>query len=318
VSGETVQAAYGVREQVGMTMIDHPHIAPLAAYALEQPGWYWYAIADSAQNAALPEAIAQGAAQVRCLLGATQGSPLAKQSPHLVRLGPPDAGNAAWQWIARMAPRQPSVSIVASALPFDALFEQLKQFTEIRLPDNYDMFFGFWDPAILGTLIGQSDDATLHVRGPVLDTDQRAMLFGGLTGWWYWDRDGYLHTVDVGDAPPICLSAPLALTQVQVDDLVEAAVPDHVLYYVDLNQAHLLSDLPESGRYAYVEQALEGARGIGLISMMDLVNYVCMTLIFGERWYRDREIADLLLKVKTKQLEFSEMITLLPTSTNQE
>lgn len=295
-------------------MADHPHIAALATLAFGDPGWHWYAIADSAQNAALPGAIAEHGADVRCLLGATQGSPLAEKSPHLVRLPPPGAGSAAWQWIAKVAPYQPSVSIVASVLPFDALFAQLRQFTEIRLSDDYDMFFGFWDPAILGTLIGQPDDTTLHVKGPVFDADQRALLFGGLAGWWYWDRDGHLHAVDVGDSPPVRLPAPIVLTQPQVDQLVEAGVPDHVLYFIDLNQPFLLNDIAPRDRYAYVKQALTGARAIGLVSMRDLVNYVCMTLIYGERWYVDPQIADLLARVERGDIRFDDVIPLLPSS----
>lgn len=313
--GQARHAARRLHQQVGVTMSDHPHLDALIAVAAQHPRWHWYAIADSAQDKSLPGAIAPSGASVRCLLGATQGSPLAEQSPHLVRLDPPSHGSAAWQWIARTAPRKPCLTVLASTLPFDALFAQLKQFTEIRLPDDYDMFFGFWDPAILGTLIGQPDDQTLHVKGPVFDAAQRRMLFGGLEGWWYWDRDGQRHAVDVGaDAPPVRLAAPLMLSQAQVDDLVEAGVPDHVLYFVDLNQPHLLRDIPERQRYAYVEQAVNGARAVGLTGMRDMVNYVCMTLIYKERWYRDKDIAQLLVRVKNGELEFSDALKLLPPS----
>jgi hypothetical protein len=301
-----------------MTMAAHPHVAALAALAAQHPNWRWYAIADSAQDTRLPGTIEAPGAEVRCLLGATQGSPLAAQSPHLVSLAQPDQGGAAWQWIARWlgrpAPLEPSLTVVASALPFDALFDQLKQFTEVLLPDDYDMFFGFWDPAILGTLVGQPDDATLHVKGPVLDADQRALLFGGLAGWWYWDRDGHQHVVDVGAAPPVRLPAPLRLAQSQVDELVEAGVPDHVLYFVDLNQPDLLRDVPEALRYAYVKQALVGARGIGLVGMRDLVNYVCMTLSYRERWYSDTRITELMAGVKHGDMKFDDAIKLLPSS----
>ena len=203
--------------------------------------------------------------------------------------------------------------VLASTLRFDALFAQIKQFAEIRLPDDYDMFFGFWDPAILRTLVGQPDDQTLHVKGPVFDAAQRRMLFGGLEGWWYWDRDGRLHAVDLGtDAPPVRLLAPLMLSQAQVGDLVEAGVPDHVLYFIDLNLPHLLRDIPASEHYEYVRRALSGARAIGLRGMRDLVNYVCMTLIFGSQWSSDERISTVLSRVKSGELDFSDAIDLLP------
>ena len=128
-----------------------------------------------------------------------------------------------------MAKRQPCVTVAASRLPFDVLFEHLKQFAEIRLHDGTEMFFAFWDPAMLGTLIGQNDDASLHVPGPVLDNEQRTMPFGGLAGWWYWDRNGALHSVEIdGEASTVRLTEPLMLGQGQVVDLVEASLPGRI------------------------------------------------------------------------------------------
>lgn len=283
----------------------------LAALAREHPQWRWYALADSAQNLALPAAL--GGTELRCLLGATQDSPLAQKSPHLVAMPSPVQGGAGWEWIARMAPRQPSVTLLASRLPFEALFGQLQQWTEIRLPDDTGMFFAFWDPAILGTLVGQADDATLHVPGPVLDEGQRAMLYSGLSGWWYWDRSGALHALDTGaETPPLRLSEPLQLTQPQVDQLVEASVPDHVLYFVDLNQPQLLTDIAPRERYGYVERALRGARAVGLETMSDMVNYVCAALIYGVRWQQDPQIAGLLARVRQGELRFSAALELMP------
>lgn len=289
------------------------HIETLAAAAKQHPQWHWYAIADSAQSKALPGALTGTGGQARSLLGATQGSPLAEKSPHLVAMSSPVRGGAGWEWIARMGARQPCVTVVASQLPFDALFEQLKQFAEIRLPDDTEMFFAFWDPAILGTLIGQPDDATLHIKGPVFDNEQRAMLYGGLKGWWYWDRVGAMHTLAINaETPTVRLAKPLKLTQHQVDELVEASVPDHVLYYVDLNQPHLLTDIPSRERYGYVERALRGAREIGLETMKDMVNYVCASLIYGLRWQQDKAIGDLLARVKSGEIKFSAAMKLFP------
>jgi hypothetical protein len=63
-----------------------------------------------------------------------------------------------------------------------------------------------------------------------------------------------------------------------------------------------------------VKKALAGARAIGLIEMRDLVNYVCMTLIYEERWYSDPRITVRMTRVKRGDLEFDEAIKLLPPS----
>ena len=294
-------------------MEKYQHIDALVKVASNHPQWNWYAIADSAQNSDLPGALTAAGGEVKCLLGATQGSPLAENSPHLVALPSPARGGGPWEWIARMGVRKPCVTVVASQLGFDTLFAQLKQFTEIRLPDDTEMFFAFWDPAILGTLIGQKDDSTLFVKGPVLDDEQRALLYGGVSGWWYWDRASAMHTVSIEvEMPTVRLSKPLKLRQHQVDELVEASMPDHVLYYVDLNQPHLLRDIPPEARYGYVMRALSGAREIGLETMKDLVNYVSVSLIYGTRWNQDSVIAGVLARVKARQIRFSEAMELLP------
>lgn len=272
----------------------------------------WYAIADAAQERNLPGAIAHEGVS-RCLLGATDGSPLAAQSPHLVSLPAPHSSLRAWQWIEVHAPRSPCVTVLASQLAFDDLFAHLQQFTEALLPDGDDMFFAFWDPAILGTLVGQVDDQTLHVPGPVLSAAQRDALTRGVAEWWYWDRDGLLHHIrplhDPADEP---VDLPIALTQQQVDQLVEASVPDHVLHYLELNQPHLLNGLPRIERYGVMRSHLLHARDVGLTGMRDLVNFACAGLIYGSSLRSDPDIAALLQRVRKGELSFDDALDQFP------
>jgi hypothetical protein len=266
----------------------------------------WYALADSAQHAALPAALATPGMQVRCLFNAEQGTPLAAKAPHLVELTPPQSGGAPWEWIRVHAHQAPCVTVLASTLPFDALFGALQGCAEIVLPDGTGMFFAFWDPAILGTLVGQPDDLTLHVPGPVLTPAQRHALTGAVQAWWYWDRDGIVHRVHSVPVPVPGPAAevPFALTQDQVDALVEASMPDHVLYFVDLNQQHLLMPFAPREQYAVVRDAYRQARAVGLVNMQDLVNFACVKLIYGERFDTDPVIIALLERVKNGEIAF--------------
>jgi Domain of unknown function (DUF4123) len=281
--------------------------------AVKNQTWNWYAIADSAQHKALPKALlADDNSLCRCLLDAAQGSPLAAQAPHLVQLHSPAIDDSAWKWIARNAPALPCATVIASPLPFDKVFNQLKPFNEVLLPGGDDMFFAFWDPAILATLMGQVDDATLYVKGPVLSVLQRAHLTDGLTGWWYWDRDGALHSIAMGSETTEKLDLPLQLTQQQVDDLVEASVPDHVLHYVELNQAQLISDIEPTQRYGFVRQSLTKAQSINLEAMKDLVNYVCAVLIYKERLQLDDNIRTLLESVSRGEMSLTHALEKMP------
>jgi hypothetical protein len=277
----------------------------------EHGGLKWYAIADSAQNAALPTALKVETRRIHCLLGAVPDSPVAKHAPHLVELHSPLTISDAWRWIFRNARLKPCISVIATEHDFDALFAKLALWTEVRLPDDDSMYFAFWDPAILGTLIGQDDDLTLHVKGPVLNSQQRGLLIGGVTGWWYWDRDGKMHAIAMDDFTNTSIE-PVTLVQQQVDDLVEASVPDHVLYYLELNQPLLIAKVPSSQRYKVVRAALTEARGMGLIAMSDLVNSVCIELIYGDRMRTDPVILNLLGEVKHGSVTFREAMSRFP------
>lgn len=290
----------------------NPNIATFKTVARENSSLRWYAIADSGQHGGLPAAVVQQGYAVRCLLGASQGSPLANDSPHLVELCRPTESSRTWNWISLHAKSKPCLTIIAAQMSFDELFVQLAECTEVVLPEHFEMFLGFWDPAILGTLMGQRDDLTLHVPGPVLTSCQRLKLTGGLHSWWYWDRMGGMHSlaIDPRQGPPP--KAPLNLTQTQVDDLVEASVPDHVLYYVELNQPLLIAEIPTSQRYVVVRDALVEARDVGLDVMQDMVNFVCVKLIYGERMLTDKVILNILDRMRQGQLTFPQALDALP------
>lgn len=271
----------------------------------------WYAIADSAQHSALPKAITHESRNARCLLGAPQGSPLAQQSPHLVELCSPLEASNSWSWICLYAKSKPCVSIIATRRSFEEVFSQLSDCVEVVLPDGDAMYFAFWDPAILGTLMGQADDESLHVKGPVLSWEQRVKFINEMKGWWYWDRTGEIHSITLFETICHINSSPIVLSRDQVDNLIEASVPDHVLYYIKLNQPHLLNDVAPGEGYFLVSHALARARGIGLAGMRDLVNYVCVELIYKERMH-DEAIKRVFDEVRLRRIDFDAALDQLP------
>lgn len=288
-----------------------PRLQPFLDARARDTSLRWYAIADSAQAPGLPGVIQEPGRDLRCLFDAEQGTPLAEKAPHLVELAPPDAASPAWAWILTHAPRSPCATILATPIAFDPLFAMLQAATEVLLPDGEAMFFAYWDPSILGTLVGQPDDASLHVPGPVLDTRQREAMTCGLAGWWYWDRYGQQHAVatsyECADPAPL----PLQLSQTQVDDLVEASMPDHLLYYVDLNQRHLLERI-EGDPYRYVRAAYLQARALGLEGMQDLVNFICVKIVYGARFDLDPAIGAVLKRVQEGRISFTDAVAELP------
>lgn len=277
----------------------------------------WYAIADAAQHKALPGTLVQNSHfKHRCLFDTAQDSPIAAHSPHLVALPAPamhnEAPHPAWKWIERYAPDIPCITVLASPLDFEDLHRHLRQWTEVLLPDGEEMFFAFWDPMILGTLMGQADDRTLYVAGPALDETQRAGLTAGIQSWWYWDRDGQIRALRIDMKEALPTTTPLQLTYQQMDMLVEASVPDHVQHYVELNQAYLLSNMDARQRYSIVREHLMQARTLGLTSMGDMVNYVCAALIYGPAMRQDPQITDLLEQVRAHRLTLDQALEAMP------
>ena len=279
-----------------------------AALARRAPELHWYAIADSAMQRDLPDAIStQGMSH--CLFDAPEGAPVAKLAPHLVRLASPLSPDAAWRYIERYAASTQALTVLATAMEFDQLLTQLSACLEIMLPDGTEMFLAYWDPAILGALLG---DAGAPSKLGVLRKEQAAKLAAGIEGWWYWNRLGELRLAPQVEAGTEPAAGMLRLTQPQVDALVDVSVPDLVLYHVELNQPHLIEDFSAPQKFMYASEAVEEAWALGLTTQWELVCYTCMKLIYKERWHADEAILKLLDQVKRKDMRFKEAVELLP------
>ncbi|MFC5479898.1 DUF4123 domain-containing protein [Massilia suwonensis] len=280
--------------------------------ASQVSSYKWYVIADSAQECTLPNALVQPGNNARSLFEAAPGTKLAEHTPHLVEMCSPMEYSKTWQWISLNAKRKPSVIVVASLLSFEEIFERLAIVKNVILPDGSDMFLSYWDPAILGTLVGNSDDLTLHVKGPVLNKTQRATLIFNSSVWWYWNRAGELQMIASEDSYSPSFICPFILDQQQVDDLVEASVPDHILCHIELKNFHIIEKVRCDQRYSLVRKALGDARSIGLGSMRDILNYCCIALIYRERMREDPEIRYLINSVKQGRITFYEAMQDFP------
>jgi hypothetical protein len=183
----------------------------------------------------------------------------------------------------------------------------------VRLQGDVGVVIAFWDPAILGTLVGQSDDDTLHVPGPVLDAGQLAAFLAPVVAWWYCDRASRWHHIgaQARDGSP-GLTA-FTLTQEQEDLLVETSVPDQVLYHLELNQPNLYDTAHSHAmRYGFIKAVLGPARLLGLTGMRDLVNSTVLCIIYRRRMQTDPDIVQLLDQVQRKMLTLHQALPLMP------
>lgn len=272
-----------------------------------------YALADAGQDKSTWSRLKQHGSQTLSLLN-TQGSAADAFSPHLVSLGSATAPSAPVLTLLCAQHPTTAFTVFCSPLSTGELHQHLTRFVEIKLAGNMDMLLAYWDPAILGTLVGQKSDDSLHVPGPVLDQEQLQAFLSPVVAWWYCDRESRWHQID----PPHVAAAagdgkPFTLTQAQEDMLVEASVPDQVLYHLELDQPNLFDDTKSHAmRYGFVKIVLGSARQLGLTGMRDLVNFTALCLIYRRRMQTDPDIARLLDQVQTKVLTLDQALPLMP------
>lgn len=235
-------------------------------------------------------------------------------APHLVWLGDAKApSEAVMRLFDGPFPTQ-TCTLLLSALDAEQLHAHLARFTEVELAGGIRMLLAFWDPAILGTLLGHANDDSLHVPGPVLTPEQSAELMQPITAWWYCDRQArWQGLVPAVGAAKESVEQPWVLTQEQEDMLVESSVPDQVLYHLELNQPNLFDDgKTHAMRYGFVRGVIGSARDLGLSGMRDLVNFTALCLIYRRRIQTDHKILQLLDQVQRKELTLDEAMPLMP------
>lgn len=282
------------------------------------PELHLYILIDFAQDPQLLAALERVTpdTQSRCLLkDARDSEDLSKVAPHLATLPPYADDSKLWISLLRKGAEFPaSFTLIASAWDLPTLHAHLEQFTEIILPDGEEKYFAFWDPAILGTLVGQKDDDTLYIPYPALSAPQRTKLLTGISAWWYWSRYGALQQIKDTDPQSVSdqVVLPLKLTPVQEEMLVEASVPDHLLGYIKENQPQLLMNLSAPEQYERIKKHLLEARHLKLFGMQDMVNYICAALIYGDQMQKNSTVTALLEKVKRKEINLKEALEQFP------
>jgi hypothetical protein len=277
------------------------------ARALEtRPTLQLFALVDAAQDRRVLSMIGNEALPNECLFGYDLESPIALSTPRLVAIANPQTSRLV-SWLLRTMPKKPVATLLASPNDLTALAAHLRHFLDVELDGIDSMFLALWDPAILGTLVGQVDDTTLHVPGPVLERQQLADLIAPMNHWWYCDREGRMHDAvpeSLREQQPSHTPAKLVLEQPQIDDLVEASVPDHLLQHIRQNQPELLERLASRDHYRFVRQQMQRARSHGLEGTGDLVNYVCLALAYGAEFDELPSVAGPLSQVRAGKLSF--------------
>lgn len=274
-----------------------------------------YALADAAQDKFflskwmhLPQ---------RNLLTEAAGEKAAQISPHLIQLNS-EMTSLEWIHIQKRVISTPKMTLIVSPLNFEEMYAHLRQFTNVRFDGGLEMFLAFWDPIILATLLGHQADETLYIQEQVLDKEQKQILLGPIHTWWYWDRLGQLQQItglnlqsfqqSYDSQNPLCFSVD------QEEKMVEATFPDHLIYYLKLNNYFLVENFTAWDLYQYVISALKQARRFHLQGTRDILNFICLKLGYQEHFEMDLQLQTVLLRVKEKQITMDQAMEMLEDS----
>lgn len=277
-------------------------------YPLEEIGLNIFALADAAQDKKFIKVFEH--LRQKCLLKEASGEKAKEISPHLLQL-PKDFTSLEWRWIEKNIAGTTKMTIIITPLSFDYLFKHLRNFLEVEFEGGLEMILAFWDPAILATLVGHKADKTLYLQRPVLNPQQIEALLKPIQSWWYWDRSRNLQGVfglneRVETLPTI--ETPLQFSVEQEEMMVEATFPDNLIYYLKLNNSFLVDKIDDDTLYHFVIKSIPEARAYDLFGTRDILNFICLKLIYKDQFNQDVELLKKLNHLKNKKLSMDELM----------
>ena len=281
---------------------------PFEKYPLDQVGLNVYALADAAQDKKFLKVLEH--LRQKCLLTEAGGEKAREISPHLLQL-PKDFTALEWEWIEKNIAGTTKMTIIISPLSFDYLYKHLRQFLDVEFDGGLEMMLAFWDPAILATLVGHKADKTLYVQGPVFNPQQIETLLKPIQSWWYWDRSGNLQGIfglneRVELLPSI--ETPLHFSSEQEEMMVEATFPDNLMYYLKLNNSFLVDKIDDDTLYQLVVKSIPKARAYDLSGTRDILNFICLKLIYKDQFESDHNLQYLLIHLKDKKFTMDQVM----------
>ena len=132
-----------------------------------------------------------------------------------------------------------------------------------------------------------------------------------IQSWWYWDRTENLQVIwgenQYGDSIPT-VETPLYFSEEQERLLIEATTPDHLIYYLKLNNAFLIDGMNDLELYEFVVETLPKAQEYGISGTRDLLNFICLKLLYQEKFNTDEKLQSLLLDLKNKHISMDDIM----------
>lgn len=241
-------------------MVPTTVIDALAKAAQEHTELHWMALIDAAfdypgNDAAPYRSQGQG---INCYaIQACQG--LEKAAPWLLPLGWNEPDQAQLRTLIRHCTGRPMLSVIASDHPPQALKEQWKNLHWATDADGQRMLLRF------------ADTRVLPVLPQVLTPEQWAAWTAPLAQWWTIDRSGKPASCPLA-ARDVAPCSEIALTQAQLNQLLQAAEPDAVIQLLKEKMSDIVpKDLLKSRLHDMIAASCALAQAHGIDNFSDVV-----------------------------------------------
>jgi len=88
--------------------------------------------------------------------------------------------------------------------------------------------------------------------------------------------------------------------------MIEATLPDNLIYYLKLNNGFLVDHLDTQALYKMIIDNLPKARKIGLSGTRDLVNFMCLKLVYKDQFDTDTQLQSILNDVEKAKISMDD------------
>lgn len=112
------------------------------------------------------------------------------------------------------------------------------------------------------------------------------------------------------------IKTPLHFTAEQEEMMVEATLPDNLIYYLKLNNSFLVDKMNDDTLYKLVIQSIPETRTYDLSGTRDILNFICLKLIYKDQFNQDTELKFQLNQLKVKELNMNEVMALVLSKTS--
>lgn len=198
------------------------------------------------------------------------------------------------RWIVQQGTYTSSIVLVASPLSLQQLANRLTVRLDGVLPENMEIRLRFFDPRVFEQLM------------LVLSLEQKQAFLSAAQRWWFVDRRGHLQEVAAEFFEADTFTAPLVLSALQEDALIDASEPDQVAQLLQSGAPDDYQTLPPPERHDFILRHADAARRIGIEATHELALYCVLAMLHGEQFASHEKWQASLQEVQEKKLSLAQ------------